>query len=218
MKTPPTSTSSLDALFGKTRRAVLGALFSQPERSWHLRELARYAGVSPTMLSKEADSLSAAGIINEDRTFGRRMLAANRASPIFEELRGIARKTFGLADIVRDALIGMRGIEVALIFGSVARGTERGHSDIDVFVMGDAPYGVVAKSLSDAEKRLRRPVNPVVYSREEFDRKLATGNRFLSQMIASEKIFLIGDEDALRRTSRAARATRHAKAPRAKRR
>ncbi|HEX4583693.1 MAG TPA: hypothetical protein VH183_02615 [Burkholderiaceae bacterium] len=82
-----------DALFGKARKAVIGILFSQPERAWHLRELARQAGVSPTMLGKEADTLSAAGIVIDRPDGNRRTLAANADCPIFEELRGIARKT-----------------------------------------------------------------------------------------------------------------------------
>lgn len=85
-----------DALFAKTKKAAIGVLFSNPDRSWHLRELARLAGVSPTMLSKEMDSLSLAGIVLDERDGNRRVFRANGACPIFEELRGIARKTYVL--------------------------------------------------------------------------------------------------------------------------
>ena len=81
-----------DALFGKTRKALIGTLFSNPDKAWHLRELARQAGVSPTMLSKEASALALAGIVSESSDGQRRIIRANKACPIFNELAGIARK------------------------------------------------------------------------------------------------------------------------------
>ena len=86
------STLLADALFGKTKKAVIGVLFARPEKAWHVRELARQIGVSPTMLSKEARVLSEAGILIDTRDGNRRSLAANPLCPIFEELRGIALK------------------------------------------------------------------------------------------------------------------------------
>lgn len=88
-------TSLADALFCKTRKALIGALFSSPDKAWHLRELARHAGVSPTMLAKETSSLSSVGIVKEGTDGQRRMIQANRDCPIFDELAGIARKAIG---------------------------------------------------------------------------------------------------------------------------
>ena len=96
--------SLVDALFGKTRKAVISKLFTHPAQSWHLRELARVAGVSPTMLSKEIDSLAASGIVIDSKDGNRRLIQANDQCPIFDELRGIARKTAGLADVIHQAL------------------------------------------------------------------------------------------------------------------
>ena len=106
------STGLADALFGKTKKAAIGILFSRPERSIHLRELARLANVSPTMLGKELDVLVRAGITIERVDGNRRTVQANPHCPIFEELRGIARKTAGLADILREAVAGLERIAV----------------------------------------------------------------------------------------------------------
>lgn len=81
-----------EALFGKTRRAVLVALFSNPGRKWHLRELARNAGVSPTMLGKEVASLCASGIAMDAADGNRRTIWADPSCSIFNELTGIAMK------------------------------------------------------------------------------------------------------------------------------
>jgi AraC-like DNA-binding protein len=202
MDTPPSSShpSLADALFGKTRKAVIALLFSQPDKSWHLREMARVAGVSPTMLSKEANSLMAAGIIVDQRDGNRRRLMANPRCPIYEELRGIARKTAGIADIVKNALQVIPGIDCAFIFGSVARGDERSGSDVDVCVIGDALNRSVSSAMSAIEPSMGRPASPLVYTAQEFREKARNGNPFVIQLLTAEKMFLIGDDDALERT------------------
>ena len=186
-----------DALFGKTRKGLIGVLFSNPERSWHLRELARRAGVSPTMLGKEADLLSAAGIILSSADGNRRVLRANPDCPIFDELRGIARKTAGIADVLRSALAELDDIETAFIFGSVAKGEERSGSDVDVCVIGTVAYRQLASALSGVESTLGRPVNPVLYTPDELRLKYGNENPFILGMLSSERIFLIGDQDGL---------------------
>ncbi len=197
-----------DALFGKTKKAAIGALFSRPEKFWHLRELARYAGASPTMIGKEMDLLSSAGIVLEKKDGNRRSLRANPDCPIFEELRGIARKTSGLADILREILSALDGIDFAFVFGSVATGQERADSDVDVCVVGSISYRIVVNALSAAEGAVGRPVNPVLYSPEEFGQKFDSGNAFVSRLLSSKRIFLIGDEDAIERAVARARKDR----------
>lgn len=199
-----------EALFGKTRRALLGLLFARPERAWHLRELARQAGVSPTMLSKEASLLVAAGILSEQADGNRRLFRANRDCPIFSELCGIARKTSGLADVLREALAGLAGVSCAFVFGSVARGEERAESDIDVCVIGSVAYRPLAAALAGAEETLGRPVNPVLYSPAEFQEKAAANNPFVMAMLSSPRIFLSGDDHELARATTQSGADRPA--------
>ena len=196
---PRRSVPLADALFARTRKAAIGILFSHPEKSWHLRELARYAGVSPTMIGKEMDALSSAGIVLNERDGNRRSLRANPDCPIYEELRGIARKTSGLADVLREALSRLDGIDFAFVFGSVATGEERADSDVDVCVVGRIPYRSVMNALSGTEVAVGRTVNPVLYSQEEFRQKSEAGNPFVSGLLSSKRIFLIGDDNAIER-------------------
>lgn len=195
----PGDSSLADALFGKTKKAVIARLFSHPEQSWHLRELARIAGVSPTMLSKEADTLLAAGIILDQRDGNRRRLRANPACPIYDELRGIARKTAGVADIIKGALSDIVGIDYAFIFGSVARGQERAGSDVDVCLVGSATNREVSSAMTAIEGAVGRPVNPILYTLSEIRAKVASENPFVTQLLQAEKLFLIGDDDGFRR-------------------
>jgi predicted nucleotidyltransferase len=188
------SVSLADALFGKTKKSALGILFSKPERSLHLRELARLSGVSAPMIGKEMDTLCAAGIVLEKRDGNRRVFQANLACPIFEEIRGIARKTAGIADVLREALDSVDGVKLAFIFGSVATGEERADSDVDVCIVGTASFGAVLNALSERTSSIGRTINPVVYSSEEFTKKAQSSNPFVSNLLRSKRVFLVGDE------------------------
>lgn len=195
--TPSLAIPLADALFGKTKKAVLGTLYARPGQSWYLRELARLVGVSPAMLGKELDVLAKAGIVLDTRDGNRRRVQANPDCPIFEELRGIARKTAGLADVLRQALAELKGIDVAFVFGSIARGEERAGSDVDVCVIGEVANREVMAAMAHAEETIGRPVNALVYRADELVRKKAGGNSFVTKMLASPKLFLVGDASGI---------------------
>jgi len=151
------------------------------------------------MLSKEIDSLAASGIVIDSKDGNRRLIQANDQCPIFDELRGIARKTAGLADVIRQALLPLQDIDFAFIFGSVARGEERAGSDIDVCIVGSVATASVFDALSATETALGRPVNPIVYTESELNEKAVNGNHFVAKMIGSKLIFVIGNADVFRK-------------------
>ena len=182
--------SLADALFGKARKAALGVLFSNPERQIHLRELARLAGVSATMIGKEMDTLTLAGIALERRDGNRRVFQANTQCPIFPELQSMARKTSGIADLIREGLVHLAGIESAFIFGSVAKGEERADSDVDLCIVGHVSYSDVLSAMANTESTIGRKINPVVYSPEELRRKSAEGNPLVTGMLSGKRINL----------------------------
>ena len=89
-----------------------------------------------------------------------------------------------------------RKINLAFVYGSVARSTETEQSDIDLMVVGRVDFGTVVSKLSEAQKTLSREINPTVYSVKAFRDKLQ-GN-FLKTVLSERKLFIIGDEDVLR--------------------
>ena len=88
---------------------------------------------------------------------------ANTDCPVFEELAGLLRKTVGVADVLRAALMPLADdIDLAFVYGSVAAGQESARSDVDVMVLGRAGFGVVAQALAPTHGIVRREVNPTV--------------------------------------------------------
>lgn len=187
-------------LFGGYRRRVLGLLLLHPEQTYHVREIARLTDTTAGTLHKELARLAQAGLLTRERVGNQVRYAANRQCPIFEELASILRKTSGLADIVIDALAGLsKRIDVALIFGSVGRGEERIGSDVDVLIIGRIGFAEAVKALHSAQDEIGREINPVVMPPEEFRRKQQEGDGFVREILAKRKIFLMGDEDELRK-------------------
>ena len=188
------------SLFGKTRLAVLSLLFSHTDEAFYLRQLSRTAGVGLGALQRELQQLSAAGVIRR-RMQGRQVyFQANPDCPIFPEIKNLVLKTSGISDVLRSALAPLADrIQVAFIYGSIARGGETRQSDVDILVVGRVKFSEIAAVLRPAQETLRREVNPSVYPPDEFRSKLKENHHFLNTVWKGQKLFLIGDEHELAR-------------------
>lgn len=185
-------------LFGQTRCAVLGALLLHPESSLHVRELARLTGASAGSLHRELRLLADMGLLLRQEVGRQVHYRANVAHPVHAELAQLLRKTAGLADVLRQALepLGSK-VELAFVYGSMASGTERAGSDVDLMVLGRATFADLARVLADAQATLRRDVNPTVMTRREFAQKLAAGDGFVRSVAKGSKLWLKGEQSDL---------------------
>jgi len=186
------------ALFGKGRRRVLAALFSRPDQPRYLREIIAAAGSGQGQVQRELDQLHRAGLVLRERRANLVYYRPNPEAPIYEELRSIVFKTFGVADELRAALRPLAPrIDVAFVYGSLARGEETARSDVDVMIVGAVKFSEAVLALSGAQERVRREINPGVYSRSELRAKLKEAGGFANRVLSGPKLFLIGDEHDL---------------------
>lgn len=188
------------ALFGKTRRAVLALLFTSPDRSFYLNEIVREVSLGVGTVQRELRALTHAGLIRRTTRGNQVFFRSNQESPVFAELKALVEKTMGAPAALRALLEPLaKRIEAAFIYGSLARGDAVGESDVDLLVVGDVPALELAASVREAEEKLRREVNPVVFPPEEFRERIRSGDHFLTTVMREPKILLIGDEDDLSR-------------------
>lgn len=190
-----------NALFSKVRLRVLGLLFGQPDRSFQSSELIKLAHSGTGAIQRELERLTNAGIISVIISTNRKLYQVNRASPIYDELRGIIIKTVGLLEPIRHALEQYRSkIEIAFVFGSIARGADTVNSDIDLMILGEGlAYSEVYATLQRAEKDLLRPVNPTIMTVADWRQKIERKNSFLRNIFKQPKLFVFGSENELER-------------------
>jgi len=196
MGTSPQSAVA-SALFTPVQQRVLGLLFGQPERRFQSAELIRLAGSGTGAVHRQLQRLAEAGLVTISYEGNQKYYAARKDAPVFPELHGLIVKTVGVVEPIRAALESLSGaIELAFVFGSVAKGNERATSDIDLLIVTDRlAYADVYSALATAEKALGRPVNPTVFTRAEWKRKRARPDSFTARINAQPRLFVIGSDD-----------------------
>jgi len=191
--------SLADALFSGTRQRLLGLLFGQAGRSFYATELIGLTRSGSGAVQRELAGLAQSGLVTVRAVGNQKHYQANPESPIFEELCGIARKTIGLADPLREALEPLaEKISAAFVYGSVAKRNDTASSDIDVFLLSDElAYADVFGALETVSSKFGRPVNPTILTHADLRKRLKNEESFLTRVLAQPKIWLIGGEDAL---------------------
>jgi predicted nucleotidyltransferase len=197
--TTPHTLSLSNALFSKVQQRVLALIFSHPERSFYTSEIVRNVHSGVGAVARELSKLERSGLVTVERIGNRKHYRANQAAPIFEELRGLVEKTVGLAEPIRKSFEPYAdAIKTAFVYGSVAKETDTAHSDIDLMVIGDdLNYSDLYTAAQSVEGKLRRKVNPLFLSLQDWQRKASDRGSVVSRISRSPKIFIIGSEKDL---------------------
>lgn len=188
-----------DALFSRVQQRVLGILFGQPDRSFQGGEIIRMAKSGTGAVHRQLTTLEASGLVTITRIGNQKHYQANPDAPVFEELCGLIRKTVGLRVPIMKALEPYRDqIDVAFIYGSVAKETDTAKSDIDLMIFGDKlDYVVIYKAIEEAESVLNRHLNPTLTTMAEWRKKFAKKNPFIVNVMERPKLFIYGSENDL---------------------
>ena len=198
-KRAPERISLADALFSGTQQRVLALLFGQPERSFYANELIALARAGSGAVQRELARLAKSGLATVQVTGNQKHYQANRASPIFQELCGVVRKTMGLAEPLREALAPLANrINAAFVYGSVAKRSDSASSDIDLMIVSnDLTYADLYEALEAVSQQLGRKVNPTIFTPSELSKRVASGGAFVKRVLEQPKVWLKGDEHAI---------------------
>jgi predicted nucleotidyltransferase len=202
MGTPATAPTAPDrlaeALFGKTRRELLALFFARPHQSYYLRQIARETGAGIGSVQRELARLLDAGLLTRSMIGTQAHYAANRAVPVYNELRALLTKTIGVASVIRNALLrspAKRSIKIAFIYGSLATGRQSASSDIDLMVIGNTATVDLLPELRKAQLKLGREINPTVYDAGELREKARSGGKFVARVLREPRIMVLGTDN-----------------------
>jgi predicted nucleotidyltransferase len=187
-----------EILSSKVRAEVFRLLFGLNDDALHVREIERRSGFAIGTIQTEMKKLFKLDLVLKQRDGNRLYYRANQLHPIFSEIRSLVIKTIGLSDVLKDALTGETTIRVAFVFGSLAKGSEKAESDIDLMVIGDLGLRSLTRLLQGLPEKLGREINPYILTPEEFSTRKAEKEHFITKVLNDDKLFIMGDEDDLK--------------------
>ncbi len=189
----------LKTLFGSEARVRILTLFMLNSASeFYLREISQRTGLPVRAVERTVKSLFAIGLLQRERRGNSVYFCVNRNFAILPELQAIVLKTVGLGDRLREAFSEMGQVETAFVYGSYASNEQDLESDVDIFVIGSVLSRKLTPILSQLEKELGREINTVVFTSKELRQRLSDNGHFVRSVLSSPKVFLVGNEEALR--------------------
>jgi len=182
----------LTKLMPAARVKVLAFLLLNASEEYHLREIARRAGVPLKAAQRELTLLEQIALVERHRRGQQVFVSVQTTHPLFQDLRSLLLRSEGLAIPLRDTLETIDNVEAAAVYGSVASGTDTGRSDIDLLVVGSPDDLAVHEAVSGLEEELGRSINYTLLSRKELQARLDRRDPFLTRVLAGELISVIG--------------------------
>lgn len=191
----------IDKLFSsKSRVEILKLLLFNPEDSFYQRQISIFAHQPIRSVQREMEKLESIGLIEKSVQGNRIYYKVNKRCPIFEELKRILFKSVGIAEVLKENLKNTGNIIIAFIYGSYAQGKENLLSDIDLLIVGFITSRELSTLLSKPKRELGREINYAVFPPHEFKERIRQKDHFLNAVLEGKKIFIIGNEDELKRT------------------
>lgn len=182
-----------DFMFAPKQQQLLATLLLHPDTSFSFNDLLRKSGAGRGSGQRELNRLIDAGVAKDERVSNLRQVRINRDFPLYEELRSICLKTFGLRERLRDALASVEDtISLAFIFGSVANKTDHANSDIDLLIVSDTDGLALNAIFAKIEEDLSRPIHLLHYGCDEWE--TVKGQPFLRKILEGNKIMVISND------------------------
>ena len=186
-----------EILSSKIRSEIFRMLFGVNDEALHMREIERRSGLSIGTIQQETKKLLHLNLILKRKDGNRIYYRANKEHPLYAEIRGLVLKTVGLADFFRNALKVNPNIQFAFVFGSLARNEENDKSDVDLMIIGEITMRQLTALLSGVSDHIGREINPHILTVREFLKRKSAKDHFLTQVLESPKIFIIGKANEL---------------------
>ncbi len=177
----------------KARQAIFRLYFTNPDKSFYLRELERELNTPVSMLRKELITLEKESIFFSSKKGNLLYYSLNKNYPLYNEIKSIVFKTIGIQGTLSKVLLPLKAIKAAFVYGSYAKNIDNAKSDVDLFIIGSPDENKLVEIISKLERELKREINYSIYTSEDIKKKKKLKDSFIEEVIQGKKIFLIGD-------------------------
>ena len=177
---------------------MLKLFLTNPDQTFYVREIARLTNEPVNAVRRELDYLGKAGLLKSSNRGNQKYYSVIKEFPFYLELKKIIYATIALGDYLNVKFSDSRGIELAFIYGSVARNEETEKSDIDLFVVGEINEDELHRIMLEIEHDIGRQVNYTLMDHNEFNDRRQKGEPFIKRILEEPKIILKGKLDVIR--------------------
>jgi hypothetical protein len=192
----------IEQLFGsKTRVKLLQLFYSNPNRSFYVREITRKIDEQINSVRRELANLLNVGIIVSDNTNNRLYYEVNQEYEFYDPLRTIFGKdsSGGATNLAttskratptpaEEKLKGLGKLELVLYTGQFTRDESSG---IDILVVGEVNQNAIQKFVSDLEAQENKQIRYTVMSTTEFSYRRQIKDRFITTVLDSKKQIIV---------------------------
>jgi predicted transcriptional regulator len=188
----------LEQLFGsQTRVRLLQIFLSNPEEKYFVRELTRNLNSQINAIRRELENLEDLGAVKvveetgEHKSQKKKFYQSNIDFILYHELKSIFQK----AQFLLEKKFAKAVMKIGKVHFLALTGTFVGKKDvpIDIIAVGTMSKKKFAKLIKDFQKNLKRELNYTLLDREEFNYRRSVADRFLYNILDSDKIVLIDE-------------------------
>ena len=193
----------IEQLFGsKTRVKLLQLFFSNPNRSFYVREITRKIDEQINSVRRELSNLLSIGIISSDTTNNKLYYEVNQSFDYYKPLAAM----FGAGTVkaavktatpnpVQDNLKSLGNVELALYTGQFTRDEKSG---IDMLLVGDINQAQLNKYIQELEKKEGKEIRYTVMTLQDFKYRKQISDRFIANVYAAKKQILVDKHDLMK--------------------
>lgn len=197
----------IEQLFGsKTRVKLLQLFYSNPNRSFYVREITRKIDEQINSVRRELANLLSIGIIASDTNNNRLYYEVNQTYDYYEPLsaifgggaaasadtkpsKGKATSTKAIKKTATDhPVVALGNVELALYTGQFTRDERSG---VDLLIVGDINQTQLSKFITELEEKEGKEIRYAVMPLSEYRYRDQIKDRFLSDVLASKKQVLV---------------------------
>lgn len=165
------SPSLLPVLRSRQQGDILALLLGDPDLELSLTEISNRTGAPHPSVYREIERAERSGLVTSRKVGNTRLVRANTSSPYYTGLADVLTRAFGVPAVLATAIGDVSGISEAYVYGSWAarhagQPGARPVGDIDLLILGDPDRDQLYAALSQAEKRLGRPVEAAIRATE----------------------------------------------------
>ncbi len=190
----------IEQLFGsKTRVKLLNLFFSNPNRSFYVREITRRIDEQINSVRRELSNLLSIGIIRSDEEGNRLYYEVNQKYEHYGSLHAIFTNTDNKKeraankegqDNLSDRFARVGNLRLVLLTGDLLREPA---VPVEVLVVGDVNRKKLEQLMTELEAEEGRELRYAVLGTDEFDYRLDLNDRFLGTILGARSTMIIGE-------------------------